>query len=106
LPASASSIILLARFADESDQVVIGIETDRGLGVEALVAAGYQVYAIIPLPAARYRDRHHMSGAKSDAGNAKLLADLVALIGTTTAGSPVTPQMPRRSSCWPGPIRI
>ena len=77
LPASASSIELLARHAEEPDQVVIGIETDRGLWVEALVAAGYQVYAINPLAAARYRDRHHVSGAKSDAGDAKLLADLV-----------------------------
>ena len=77
LPASASSIELLARYADEPDQVVIGIETDRGLWVTALVAAGYQVYAINPLAAARYRDRHHVSGAKSDAGDAKLLADLV-----------------------------
>jgi transposase len=68
---------LLARHADEPDQVVIGIETDRGLWVTALVAAGYQVYAINPLAAARYRDRHHVSGAKSDAGDAKLLADLV-----------------------------
>ena len=68
---------LLARHAEEPDQVVIGIETDRGLWVEALIAAGYQVYAINPLAAARYRDRHHVSGAKSDAGDAKLLADLV-----------------------------
>ena len=68
---------LLARHAEEPDQVVIGIETDRGLWVEALVAAGYQVYAINPLAAARYRDRHSVSGAKSDAGDAKLLADLV-----------------------------
>ena len=29
------------------------------------------------MAAARYRDRHHVSGAKSDAGDAKLLADLV-----------------------------
>ncbi|MBM7784680.1 IS110 family transposase [Tenggerimyces flavus] len=57
--------------------VVVGIETDRGLWVNALVAAGYQVYAINPLAVARYRDRHHLSGAKSDAGDAKLLADLV-----------------------------
>ena len=35
------------------------------------------MYAINPLAAARYRDRHHVSGAKSDAGDAKLLADLV-----------------------------
>ena len=47
------------------------------LWVEALVAAGYQVCAINPLAAARYRDRHHVSGAKSDVGDAKLLADLV-----------------------------
>ena len=57
--------------------MVIGIETDRGLWVAALVAAGYQVFAINPMAAARYRDRHHVSGAKSDAGDAKLLADLV-----------------------------
>src|SRR3954465_8068072 len=68
---------LLAPHTEEPDQVVIGIETDRGLWVEALIAAGYRVYAINPLAAARYRDRHHVSGAKSDAGDAKLLADLV-----------------------------
>ncbi len=43
----------------------------------ALVAAGYQVYAINPLAASRYRDRHNVGGAKSDAGDAKMLADLV-----------------------------
>ena len=57
--------------------MVIGIETDRGLWVEALTAAGYQVYAVNPLAVAHYRDRHHVSGAKSDASDAKLLADLV-----------------------------
>ena len=43
----------------------------------ALVAAGYQVFAINPMAAARYRERHHVSGAKSDPGDAKVLADLV-----------------------------
>ena len=57
--------------------MVIGIETDRGLWVGALTGAGYQVFAVNPLAAARYRDRHHVSGAKSDASDAKLLADLV-----------------------------
>ena len=55
----------------------IGIETDRGLWVHALAAAGYEVYAINPLAAARYRERHNVGGAKSDAGDAKVLADLV-----------------------------
>jgi transposase len=68
---------LIAEHAEDPVQVVIGIETDRGLWVGALTAAGYQVFAINPLAAARYRDRHHVSGAKSDASDAKLLADLV-----------------------------
>ena len=68
---------LIAEHAEEPDQVVIGIETDRGLWVQALGAAGYQVFAVNPLAVARYRDRHHVSGGKSDASDAKLLADLV-----------------------------
>jgi transposase len=68
---------LVADHAEEPVEVVIGIETDRGLWVQALVAAGYQVYAINPLAVARYRDRHSIAGAKSDAGDAKVLADLV-----------------------------
>ncbi len=68
---------LIAQHADNPADVVVGIETDRGLWVDALVAAGYQVYAINPLAASRYRDRHHISGAKSDSGDAKVLADLV-----------------------------
>jgi len=39
---------------DEADQVVLGIETDRGLWVLALIAAGYGVFAINPLQVARY----------------------------------------------------
>src|SRR6476619_4358020 len=35
------------------------------------------MFAINPLAVARYRDRHHVSGAKSDPSDAKLLADLV-----------------------------
>ena len=62
---------------DEASQVVVGIEKDRGLIMTALVAANYQVFAINPMAAARYRDRHHVSGSKSDPGDAKLLADLV-----------------------------
>jgi transposase len=61
----------------EPGEVVVGIETDRGLWVQALLAAGYQVFAVNPLSVARYRQRHVVSGAKSDAGDAKVLADLV-----------------------------
>jgi hypothetical protein len=68
---------LVAGHAADSRQVVVGIETDRGLLVGALLAAGYQVYGVNPLAASRYRDRHSVSGAKSDRGDAKVLADLV-----------------------------
>lgn len=57
--------------------VIIGIETDRGPWVQALIAAGYTVYAINPRQVARYRERHSNSGAKSDAFDAHTLADLV-----------------------------
>jgi transposase len=61
----------------EDAQVLVGIETDRGPWVAALVAAGYQVFAVNPLQAARYRERHTVSGAKSDTGDAHVLADMV-----------------------------
>ena len=61
----------------EVAEVAIGIETDRGPWVAALIAAGYTVYAINPLQVARYRQRHSVSGAKSDAADAHTLADMV-----------------------------
>jgi len=67
---------LVAGFVGDPSEVVVAIETDRGLWVQALLAAGYEVYAINPFAVSRYRDRHNVSGAKSDAGDAKLLADL------------------------------
>ncbi len=68
---------MVAAHAEEPEEVVVGIETDRGLLVGALVASGYRVYAINPMAASRYRDRHQVSGAKSDPGDARVLADLV-----------------------------
>ena len=66
------------QLGDEDDvEVVVGIETDRGPWVQALIAAGYQVYPINPLRVARYRERHSVSGAKSDVADAHVLADLV-----------------------------
>nr|WP_267899929.1 IS110 family transposase [Lentzea atacamensis] len=61
---------------DEDVEVLVGIETDRGPWVAALVAAGYTVLAVNPLQAARFRDRLGVSGAKSDAGDAHVLADM------------------------------
>jgi transposase len=67
---------LTAERASKPAEVVVGIETDRGLLVEALVVAGYQVFAVNPL-ASRYRERHTTSRAKSDRADARMLANLV-----------------------------
>lgn len=58
-------------------EVIVGIETDRGPWVAALVAADYTVYGINPLQVARYRERRSVSGAKSDPADAHTLADMV-----------------------------
>jgi transposase len=47
-----------------ASRVIVGIETDRGPWVAALSAAGYRVFAINPLSAARYRQRHSTSDHK------------------------------------------
>jgi len=59
------------------DPIPVAIETPRGLLVAALRATGRRVYPINPMAVARYRERHVTSGAKSDPGDAKVLADLV-----------------------------
>jgi transposase len=57
--------------------VYVAIETDRGLLVAALRAAGHRVFAVNPKAVDRYRDRHAVSGAKSDPGDALVLAHLL-----------------------------
>jgi transposase len=67
---------LVADHVDDPADVVIASETDRGLFVNALVAAGYTVLAVNPMSTSRYRERFSTSGAKSDPGDAKVLAEL------------------------------
>src|SRR5271169_2910420 len=71
---------LIGRFLPEQGtdaEVQVGIETDRGPWVAALIAAGYTVFPVNPLQASRYRGRYGVSGAKSDGGDAHMLADVV-----------------------------
>jgi transposase len=75
---------LIARHGGEDlepGQVVVGIETDRGPWVQALIAAGYRIYAVNPRQAARFKERYGTSGAKSDKGDAHALADMVRIDG-------------------------
>lgn len=70
---------IIAEVAVAPGEVVIATETDRGLFVSALVAAGYVVIAINPMSTARYRQRLSTSGAKSDQGDARTLASVARL---------------------------
>jgi transposase len=99
---------LIGRFLPEQGtdvEVQVGIETDRGPSVAALIAAGYTVFPVNPLQASRYRSRHSVSGAKSDAGDARMLADVVPPMRTSCAPRPGTARRPGRSRCWPARTR-
>jgi hypothetical protein len=98
---------LIGRFvpADGDAEVQVGIETDRGPWVAALIAVGYTVFPVNPLQASRYRGRHGVSGAKSDGGDAHMLADVVLPMCISCARRPVTARRPRASRCWPARTR-
>jgi transposase len=72
---------LIGEHVESPDDVLIATETDRGLFVGALIAAGYEVIAVNPLSTARYRERLSTSGAKSDPGDARVLAELARVDG-------------------------
>jgi transposase len=67
----------IAALAEEPSQVVIGIEANHGLWVNALVASGYLIYPINPLTSARNREGDSPARSKSDRGDAQMLATLV-----------------------------
>lgn len=96
---------MVAAHAEEPAEVAVGIEIDWGLLVGALVAAGYRVYAVNPMAASRYRDRHTTSGAKSDPGDARMLADLVRTDRHNHRDGGGTRSSPRPSRSWPGATR-
>ncbi|MFI0913661.1 IS110 family RNA-guided transposase [Streptomyces abikoensis] len=69
---------LLAEHGDtEAEPIPVAIETSRGLLVSVLRAGKRQVFAINPLAASRYRDRHGVSRKKSDPGDALVLANIL-----------------------------
>ena len=69
---------LLAEHGDTPEnRIPVAIETPRGLLVACLRAAGRTVYPINPMAVARYRDRHSVSGGKSDLGDSLVLASVL-----------------------------
>jgi hypothetical protein len=90
---------MLGGLADDPAEVVIATETDRGLFVNTLVAAGYTVIAVNPMSTSRYRERHSTSGAKSDPGMRRSSLTLPGPTPTTTVRSLGTVTWVRRSRC-------
>ncbi len=79
-PHSAAGVeALLARMAREGGpaEVLVGVESGAPLLLDQLLGAGYTVYAINPMQADRFRDRHTTAGAKDDRLDARVLADAV-----------------------------
>lgn len=69
---------LLAEYGDTAEAPIpVAIETSRGLLVSVLRTGKRQVFAINPMAAARYRDRHSVSRKKSDPGDALVLANVL-----------------------------
>ncbi|MEU9120026.1 IS110 family transposase [Streptomyces sp. NPDC048506] len=69
---------LLAEYGDtEHEPIPVAIETSRGLLVAVLRTGKRKVFAINPMAAARYRDRHGVSRKKSDPGDALVLANIL-----------------------------
>jgi hypothetical protein len=92
---------LIAVHADEPSEVVVGIETDRGLLVGVLVVAGYQVVAVNPLAASRYRERHTTRGPSRTGRMRGCWPIWSGPTGIITARCAATRALPRRSRCWP-----
>lgn len=69
---------VLAEAGDRPETPIpVAIETTRGLLVACLRTTGRPVYAINPLAVARYRERHAVSGKKSDHADAVVLANIL-----------------------------
>jgi transposase len=68
---------LMRRLARFGPSVHIAIERPSGLIVDALVEAGHKVFPIHPNAVKASRPRYRSHGAKSDASDAYLLADLL-----------------------------
>jgi len=67
----------LSMLTPNRDELLVALETDKGLVVSFLLDLGYTVYPINPKVVSRYRDRYRTSGAKSDPLDALVLANIL-----------------------------
>ncbi len=64
-------------FSSRPDEVLVALETPKGLLVSHILEKGHVLYPLNPKAVVRYRDRHRLSGAKSDSEDALVLAHIL-----------------------------
>lgn len=74
------------------EPLAMSVETNQGLAVEQLLAAGYTVYPVNPKSACRYRERKAPTGVKDDRRDAWSLADALRVDGH--GWKPLAPEDP------------
>jgi hypothetical protein len=85
--------------------VKIAIETERGLLVASLRAAGYEIYPVNLKAVDRYRGRHHLARASPMPPMRWCWRISCAPTRTCTGRCPLTAPARGRSRCWPAPTR-
>ena len=102
----AALLNLLAEHGDTpGNRIPVAIETPRGLLIACLRATGRQVYPINPMAVARYRDRHSVSGGKSDLGDSLVLACVLRTDMTSPAAARRHRARPGHRGTRPRPAR-
>lgn len=100
---------LLAEHGDTAEAPIpVAIETSRGLLVATLRQGPRKIYAVNPMVASRYRDRHGVSRKKSDPGHALVLANIIrtdAPVHRPATRYPLTTTWPKPSLSWPAHSR-
>jgi transposase len=71
----AALLAQLRALEPRPEHIAVGIETPHGAVVEALLSAGYHVFAVNPKQVDRFRDRHTVAGAKDDRRDAFVVGD-------------------------------
>lgn len=65
----------IAKYSQSTSDAPVAIETKDSLIVDFFLEMGYSLHFLNPKQTDRFRDRHRMSGAKSDGFDAYVLAD-------------------------------
>lgn len=81
IPVSATGFSKLLQVIEETEvnreEIFFGIETDKNILADFLLAAGYQVYSLNPLSVNRFKERYTTSGKKDDKFDAFNIASIL-----------------------------